>query len=86
MSYQAQSSLYETCICSDEQGGNFVYVVEERKGILGMEWSVRKVFVRILDQTDRIAAIESVEINQNTQVVLYHSGELDEGAVVRILK
>jgi len=91
LSYQAQSSLYETCIpvtciCSDEQGGNFVYVVEERKGILGMEWSVRKVFVRILDQTDRIAAIESVEINQNTQVVLYHSGELDEGAVVRILK
>ena len=60
--------------------------MEERKGILGMEWSVRKVFVRILDQTDRIAAIESVEINQNTQVVLYHSGELDEGAVVRILK
>ena len=73
------------CIHGEEQGGYYVYVAEEREGILGTEWKVRKVFVTILDRTDSVAAVESAEIGGDTRIVTTSSKELADGDTVRTL-
>ncbi len=90
LSYRGQTERFSTCIPAEcihgeEQGGYYVYVAEEREGILGTEWKVRKVFVTILDRTDSVAAVESAEIGGDTRIVTTSSKELADGDTVRTL-
>ena len=90
LSYRMQTDNYITCVpalCvhNDEQGGNYVYVAEEREGILGAEWRVRKVVVSILDRTDSVVAVESGEITTETRIVISTEKPLNDGDVVRLV-
>lgn len=88
LSYRGQTDHFNTCISAacvhrEEQGGNYVYVAEEREGILGTEWRVRKVYITILDQTDSVVAVESAEIGADTRIVETTTKELADGDAVR---
>lgn len=90
LSYRAQTENYAACVpvrCvhSDGQGGDYVYVAEEREGILGTEWRVRKVFVTVLDRTDSVAAVESAEITTDTRIIADAAREWNEGDAVRLI-
>lgn len=90
LSYQTQTSAYDLCVpieCVYREGENqyYVYVAEEREGILGTEWRVRKVKVALLDQNDREAAIHSAELSLESRVVSQSDKELNDGIVVRML-
>lgn len=90
LSYQTQTSAYDLCVpieCVYQEGENqyYVYVAEEREGILGTEWRVRKVKVALLDQNDREAAIHSSELSLESRVVSNSDKELEDGTVVRVL-
>ena len=42
----------------EENDRNFVYVVNEREGILGTEYYVEEITVSVADKNDNLAAIE----------------------------
>lgn len=91
LSYRLQTQNYAACISSlciheDVGGGSYVYVAEEREGILGTEWKVRKVFVTILDQTDTMTAVESAEISGDAKIVVTSTDDLTNGDVVRLVE
>lgn len=90
LSCRRQTENYTACISSlcihDEEGASYVYVAEEREGILGTEWKVRKVFVTILDQTDMMTAVGSAEISGDTKIVVTSTEDLANGDVVRLVE
>lgn len=74
------------CIYTEEVTGVFyVYIAEERQGILGTEWKVRKVFVQILDRNDTAAAIQSMELTVESRIVTGTNKPLADGDTVRIV-
>lgn len=63
---------------------SYVYAVGEREGILGTEYYVRELPVKILDQNDIWTAIESEAIDADTMLVVSSTKEFKKGDVVRI--
>lgn len=91
LSCRVQTENYDTCLpisCLylDENNGYYVYVAEEREGILGTQWQVRMVRVTVEDKTSTIAAVSSVELTADSKVVSNTTGTLTDGAVVRLVK
>lgn len=89
--YRVQTESYSTCIsrnCVYKEGENsyYVYVAEEREGILGTEWKVRRVGVRILDENDTAAAVQSAEITGDTRIVSATDKLLKDGDTVRVVQ
>lgn len=89
--YRMQTESYGTCIsrnCVYKEGENsyYVYVAEEREGILGTEWKVRRVGVRILDENDTAAAVQSAEITGDTRIVSATDKLLKDGDTVRVVQ
>lgn len=85
--YKMQTENYALCIpveCIYGEENKFVYIAEEREGILGTEWKVRKVNVRVVDQNENTAAIESAEIGTDTRIVRSATMQLSDGAAVRL--
>ena len=89
LSLRAQTENFITCVpfsCLQQDGPTwYVYVAEEKEGILGTEWTVRRVQVSIMDSTDTVAAISSVQITTQTRIVTSFTGNLTDGAVVRLV-
>lgn len=65
-----------------ENGYYFVYVLQQREGILGMEFYIEKRNVYVTDQNDRYVAIES-GISENDEVVLHSDKEIKDGTTVK---
>ncbi len=91
LTYRMQTESYSTCIsqeCVYREGENnyYVYVVEEREGILGTEWKVRRVSVRILDENDTAAAVQSAEITGDTRIISATDKALKDGDTVRVVQ
>ena len=91
LTYRMQTESYSTCIsqeCVYREGENnyYVYVVEEREGILGTEWKVRRVGVRILDENDTAAAVQSAEITGDTRIISATDKALKDGDTVRVVQ
>lgn len=91
LTYRMQTESYSTCIsqnCVYKEGENsyYVYAAEEREGILGTEWKVRKVGVRILDENDTAAAVQSAEITGDTRIVSSADKPLKDGDTVRVVQ
>lgn len=61
----------------------FVYVLKEREGILGMEYYVEEVTVSVRDQNDDWAAIESPALDGESLIVTSADKEFGKGDVVR---
>lgn len=77
---------YRTCISPlaihEENKRYFVYVVKEREGILGMEYYVEEVNVKILDQNDDWAAIEGA-LDDESQIIVSSTKDVSRGDIVR---
>ena len=71
------SALHE----SDKQ--NFVYVLKEREGILGQEYYVDTVNVKVLDHNDHWVAIEEGALDTESRIVTSSTKEIAKGDTVR---
>ena len=82
-----QGEKYEYCISlfalHKEETRNYVYVLKTREGILGEEYYVEEVNVKILDQNDDWVAIESGAIDKDSQIITSADKEFSRGDVVR---
>ena len=67
---------------TDVNNRSFVYVVKEREGILGMEYYVEEVNVRILDQNDNWVAVEGA-LDSESQIIVSATKEIKNGEIVR---
>ena len=91
LSCRMQTENYTTCVpvncfyTEDTTGAFYVYIAEERQGILGTEWKVRKISVRILDRNDTAAAIQSMELTPESRIVTGANKPLSDGDTVRIV-
>ena len=79
---------YNNCISPlaiHEVGNNktFVYVLKEREGILGMEYYVEEVNVKVLDENDRWAAVESPSLDSESKIIVSSDKEFTKGDTVR---
>lgn len=88
---QLRTDVYDFCISpqclyQEGEGRYYIYVAEEREGILGTEWKVRRISVEVLDQSDMAVAIHSAEITEAFRIVSVTDKALYEGQVVRVLQ
>lgn len=68
----------------EESGTFYIYTLNEKSGILGKEYYAEKLKVQISDRNDKYAAISEGTISEDTQVIIFSSEELKQGASVRI--
>lgn len=61
----------------------FVYVLRDREGILGKEYYVEEVNVKVLDQNENWAAIETGALDENSEIIISSDKEIGKGDVVR---
>lgn len=91
LQYEHKSERYElviptSALYTTQTGGCYVYVVEKREGILGMEDCVRRVDVTVLERNSSLAAIEGNGITQESLVVCSTGRALEEDSVVRVME
>lgn len=61
----------------------FVYVVNEREGILGKEYYVEEINVSVVDKNDKLAAIEGA-VTSDSLIIESATKEVKKGDVVRL--
>lgn len=66
-----------------ENDRNYVYVLKEREGILGQEYYVDEVNVRVIDKNDNWAAVEEGALDKDSKVILSATKEMKKGDTVR---
>ena len=66
-----------------ENDRNFVYVVNEREGILGTEYYVEEITVSVVDKNDKLIAIEGA-VNDESRIIESSTKEIKKGDVVRL--
>lgn len=78
---------YPACIplsaLHSENGRYFVYVVNEREGILGTEYYVEEITISVVDKNDRLAAIEGA-VSDESLILESSTKEVQKGTVVRL--
>ncbi len=86
MELNSTSEIYDFVIpikALHNDGGNTIYVLEEKEGILGTELSVRSMTVRLLDKNEEYAAIADELLSGDTKVVTECDKELENGMLVK---
>lgn len=91
LSLSVNSERYNCCVPldalhTDANGRKFVYIMSQKESILGMELAVRTVFVIVLEQNEKYAALESELLNSETEIVVSSTKEIEDGTVVRYLE
>lgn len=66
----------------EEQTRSYVYVVKEREGILGMEYYVEEVTVKIIDKNENWVAVEGA-LDSESQIIVSSTIEVHNGDIVR---
>lgn len=61
----------------------YVYVLEEREGIMGMEYYAEEVNVKVLDENDNWVAIESPSLDAESKIIVSSDKEFTKGDIVR---
>lgn len=83
-----QGELYHSVVPVEalhkESEAYYIYILKEKSGILGNELYVEKLKVRVTDQNDRYAALESGLVSGETEIILDFSEELKQGESVRL--
>ena len=67
----------------EESNGTFVYILNEKEGLLGSEYYAEKIKVQVKDKNDRFVALESGTIGADAKVITYATKELKQGESVR---
>ncbi len=62
---------------------SYVYVLKEREGILGQEYYVDTVNVKVLDQNDNWTAIQEGILDRESLIILSSTREIRKGETVR---
>lgn len=86
MEVTSTSEIYDYVIplrALHNEGGNCIYVLEEKTGILGAELSVRSLTVRLLDQNEDYVAIADELLSGDTRIVTESDRELSNGIAVK---
>ena len=86
MEVTSTSEIYDYVVplkALHNEGGNCVYVLEEKNGILGTELSVRSLTVRLLDQNEDYAAIADELLTGDIKIVTESDKELSNGIAVK---
>lgn len=86
MELDSTSEIYDFVIpikALHNDGGNTIYVLEEKEGILGTELSVRSMTVRLLDRNEEYAAIADELLSGDLKVVTDCDRELKNGRAVK---
>ena len=87
-STETQTDTFNCCVpisavYTDENGRSYVYTLKEKSGILGPELAVDLVYVTILDQNDKYAALEEGIIDSETEVITSTTEPLTDRTIVR---
>ena len=85
--YSKQGEKYECCIPPDavyrNETRSYVYVLKQREGILGEEYYVEEVNVKVLDENDDWVAIEYGVIDKDSLIITSADKEFSKGDVIR---
>lgn len=85
--YSKQGEKYKCCLSPEAvyktDTKSFVYALKTREGILGEEYYVEEVTVKILDQNESWVAIESGALNEESKIITSADKEIRKGDVVR---
>ncbi|MFC3769131.1 efflux RND transporter periplasmic adaptor subunit [Paenibacillus sp. GCM10012303] len=68
----------------EDRQGNYIYVIEERKGALSNTFIIRKVRIQTSEANDKETMLESGNVNLNDLIVLESSEPLQDGNRVRL--
>ena len=84
---EAQVSDYDSCVLAEAlhlMSGDqyYVNVAEKKSTILGEEWVVRQVSVKLLEKNEKYAAVEGISSGQ--EVITESSRTLEEGSRVKV--
>lgn len=86
MTHAKAGEKYPVCVppltVHKEEFRTYVYVVKERDGILGMEYYVEEVNVKVLDENEDWAAIEGA-IDNDSQIIDFSTEAIKRGDIVR---
>lgn len=85
---ESQSETYNCCIPidalhEDSNHRNYVDTVSVKSGILGTELAAERVYVKVLDQNDRYAAIEEGVIDRESELIVSSTETLEDRDVIR---
>lgn len=87
LTHSEQGEKYACCIepaaLYKTDTRNYVYVLKEREGILGMEYYAEEINVKILDENENYVAVEGA-IDRESQIILSSTKELKNGDTIRI--
>lgn len=62
---------------------NFVYIVQEKEGVLGKEYCAQSIDVKVLDQNENFAALE-MTLPSDSMVIVSSTAEFASGDIIRI--
>ena len=78
---------HSLCLPADavhsENDRNYVYLLKEREGILGQEYYVDEINVRVADKNDNWVAIEEGALDKESRIILSAAKEVEKGETVR---
>lgn len=80
---EKQRLCLPTAVVCQEEFRSYVYVLKEREGILGMEYYVEEVTVKVLDHNETWTAVEAAGLDEESQVIVTADKEIKKGSVVR---
>lgn len=87
ITYSKQGEKYECCISPEAvyrtDTRSYVYALKSREGILGEEYYVEEVTVKVIDQNDTWVAIESGALDKESKIITSADQEIHKGDVVR---
>lgn len=87
MEVTATSEVYDFVISKqalhNDGNTNYIYILEEKEGILGTEMSVRSLTVRLLEQNEDKAAIMDDLLQSDMKIVVDSDKELSNGDAVK---
>ena len=82
---ESEGKKYRSCVSSNELHldgrGYFVYVIEERQGVLGNTYVVIKRRIDLIEMDDNLAAVEG-NLTAIDKVIYYSDKELYDGCAV----
>lgn len=86
MELNSTSEIYDFVVpvkALRNDGGNAIYILEEKQGILGTELGIRSMTVRLLDKNEDYAAITDDLLSGDIKVVTECDQELENGMAVK---
>lgn len=66
-----------------ENGRSYVYALKEREGILGQEYYVEEINVRVIDENENWVAIGEGAVDKESRIILSATKEVKKGETVR---